>query len=48
MAWEAGTYEYGSVYGLCMSSTGCLWVEKGVYKHGSVRSTYVSRLRRRY
>ena len=32
MGWEAGVYEYGSVYGLCMSITACLWVEKRVYK----------------
>ena len=31
VGWEAGTYECGSVYGLCMSSTGYLWVEKRVY-----------------
>ena len=29
--WEAGTYECGSEYGLRMSSTGYLWVEKRVY-----------------
>ena len=31
MGWEAGVYEYGSVYGLCMSISGCLWVEKRMY-----------------
>ena len=32
VGWEAGTYGCGSsVYGLCMSSTGHLWVEKTVY-----------------
>ena len=40
MGWAAGEYEYGSVYRLCMSIAGCLWIE-GAYKHGSVQATYV-------
>ena len=31
MCWQAGVYEHGCEYGLCMSITGCLWVENRVY-----------------
>ena len=31
MGWEASVNEYRSVYGLCMSITGCLWVFSRVY-----------------
>ena len=31
MGWEAGLYEYGSVFVLCMLIYGCSWVGKRVY-----------------
>ena len=31
VGWEADVYENRSVYGLCMSITGCLWVGKRVF-----------------
>ena len=31
VGWQAGVYEYGSVYRLCMSIAWFVWVKKRVY-----------------